>query len=176
MGPCDGDFEFCDDFEDMDAVGWNVSGGTWGVVQSDGNYSYQGLGSEESIAGESEWGNQTIEARVRVIDFNGATDDHRVGIIGRYATSSSFYVFAVGGDGNATLRKSTSDVAGLGTCEPVPVAVTEGEWFVMRMEISGTGSSVIINTFIDDQPRTSAHAISWKRWCAGTTASSTKTP
>lgn len=142
---------FCDDFEDADTADWTVSGGMWGVVQSGGNHSYQGIGSEESIIGDPEWGNQTIEAEVRVVAFNGATDDHRVGIVGRYASSSSFYVFALGGDGNATLRKATSDVAGLGTCGAVAVTVDESEWFTMRMEISGTGSSVIINTFIDDE-------------------------
>lgn len=149
---CDGSYAFCDDFESGDPSGWTPSGGTWAIVESNGNLFYRGTGSEKSVAGDPGWTDQTVAARVRVVAFGSETADHRVGVIARYESSSSFYVFAVGGDGNATLLKTTNPPGGsLGECGPVPVSVTVGEWFDVRIEVSGPDGNVRIKTFVDLQ-------------------------
>lgn len=148
---CSDEYVFCDDFEDDNPSEWTPSGGLWGVLEEDENLYYQGSGSEESVAGEPAWTNVSVEARVRVNNFGGATDGHRVGLMARYENSSSFYVFALGGDGNATLRKSTSTLGGsLGTCAPAPVAFQIGEWVTLRIEVTGGNTSARVKTYVNE--------------------------
>lgn len=143
---CDG-FVFCDDFEDASADGWTTSGGTWAVV-SDTSWVYQGgNGSQEAVAGQQSWTDQTVEARVKVVSFGGNTDSYRVGILARYTGSSNFYALAVGADGNLTLRKSTSQLSG---CDPVASGIDPSAWFTLKLEVSGPASAVQIRTYIND--------------------------
>ncbi len=55
---------FLDDFEDGDATGWNLEGG-WSVIQEDGNYILQGVGSCSADVGPQEWTDYTLEARIK---------------------------------------------------------------------------------------------------------------
>src|SRR5690606_20671115 len=143
---------FCDDFQDKVADGWTPSGGTWAVLDDAGNGYYHGNGSEESVVSPS-WTDQTIEAKVRVTNFAGATNGHRGGLIARYMNCSSFYVFSVDGNGFSSLLKSTSTLTGAGQCAPVmiPGDITVTEWFDARMEVTGPAGNVIIKTYLSDQ-------------------------
>jgi hypothetical protein len=106
---CGASVVFCDDFEDGNSTGWTKSGGTWSVIDDAGDSVYQGgNASEESYAGEAAWTDQTVEANVKVASFGGTSDSYRAGIMARHSGSSAFYVFALGGDGNLTLRSGIS--------------------------------------------------------------------
>jgi hypothetical protein len=149
---CDEGIAFCDDFEDQNASGWTKSGGTWSVVADGGNWTYEGgNGSEEAYAGDTSWTDQTVQAKVKVINFGGTSDSYRAGIMARHSGGSSFYVFALGGDGNLTLRKSTSTPSGSsGTCGALAADIDAEDWFTLKMTVSGAASSVRIRTYVDD--------------------------
>jgi hypothetical protein len=142
---------FCDDFEDHNANGWTKSGGTWTVLADGGDWVYEGgNGSEEAYAGDVAWTDQTVEANVKVISFGGTSDSYRAGIMARRSGGSSFYVFALGADGNLTLRKSTSTPSGSsGTCAPIAAGIDGTAWFTLKMTVSGPASSVRIRTYLN---------------------------
>lgn len=148
---CGAGVVFCDDFEDGNSTGWTKSGGTWSVVDDAGDGVYQGGdASEESYAGEAAWTDQTVEANVKVASFGGTSDSYRAGIMARHDGSSAFYVFAIGGDGNLTLRKSTSVPSGnSGTCSAVSAGIDATQWFTLKMSVSGAAASVNIKTYLN---------------------------
>jgi hypothetical protein len=152
---CDNGVAFCDDFEDQNANGWTKSGGTWTVVQDAADWVYAGgNGSEEAYAGDGAWTDQTIEANVKVVSFGGTSDSYRAGIMARRSSGSNFYVFALGGDGKLTLRKSTSTPSGsTGACAALAAGVDTTGWFTLKMAVTGNAGSVRIQTFINDQPK-----------------------
>jgi hypothetical protein len=92
-----------------------------------------------------------VEAKLKV-DFSGSSDSYRSGIIARHAGSSSFYAFALGGDGKLTLRRSTSMLTSnvTGTCNAVTAGIDGSEWFTLRMEVTGAPGSINIKTFLND--------------------------
>jgi hypothetical protein len=147
-------YAFCDDFEDGDTVGWTPNGGTWSVI-SDGSRVYQGgNGSAFSLAGQSTWTDQTITARVKVLQFGGASTSYRAGIVARATDASNLYVFAIDASGALRLLKGTSSPSGTGatgTCgkvTPSPAAAAN-TWYTMQLKIAGTGGNVTLTTFFN---------------------------
>jgi pectate lyase len=150
-GACAG-HAFCDDFEDGDAAGWTSIGGTWSVV-ADGSSVYRGAnGNGNAIAGSAAWTDQTVEARVKVVQFANPKANSRGGVIARYANATTFYVFMVDATGGLRLLQNT-DVPGshTGTCQKVDANVTEGSWHTLKLSVSGS-NSVRLQTFMDGAP------------------------
>lgn len=148
---CANGVAFCDDFEDHNANGWTKSGGTWTVVDDGGDWVYEGsASSEEAYAGDAAWTDQTVQANVKVMAFGGTSDSYRAGIMARRSGASSFYVFALGADGNLSLRKSTSTPSGAsGTCGAVAAGIDGKSWFTLKMTISGAAGAVQIRTYLN---------------------------
>ena len=147
---------FCDDFEDGDTVGWTPSGGTWSVI-TDGSRVYQGgNGNSMSLAGSASWTDQTVTARVKVLQFGGTSTSYRAGIVARATSTSNLYVFAIDASGALRLLKGTSSPSptgdgASGTCgkvTPDPLA-TVNTWYTMQIKVVGTGANVLITTFLN---------------------------
>ena len=144
----------CDDFEDGNANGWSPSGGTWSVV-TDGTRVYQGgNGSSMSLAGQAGWTDQTLTARVKVVQFGGTSTSYRAGIVARATDSSNLYVFAIDASGALRLLKGTSSPSGTGatgTCGKVTpgAGALPNTWYTMQIKVAGTGGDVTITTFLD---------------------------
>ena len=145
-------YAYCDGFEDGDAQGWTPVGGTWSVI-ADGGSVYRGAnGSGNSIAGSTTWTDQTVEARVKVVQFGNDKAGFRAGVIARYANASSFYVFLVDGTGSLRLLKDGGDPPShTGTCGKIDANLAAGGWHTMKLAVSGS-SSVRLQTFLDGAP------------------------
>jgi len=143
---------FCDDFEDGDAAGWAPIGGTWSVI-TDGSAVYRGAsGSGNAIAGSPTWTDQTVEARVKVTQFGNDKAGFRGGVIARYASASSFYVFLYDGTGALRLLQDDDMPTGRsGTCGKIDANLTAGSWHTLKLAVTGSGS-VRIQTFLDGAP------------------------
>ena len=117
-------YVFCDDFEDGNANGWAPNGGTWSVI-TDGSRVYEGgNGSSMSLAGQPTWTDQTVQARMKVLQFGGTSTSYRAGIVARATDASNLYVFAIDASGAMRLLKGTSSPSGTGatgTCGKVSV-------------------------------------------------------
>jgi hypothetical protein len=138
-----------DDFEDGDAAGWMPTGGTWSIV-NDGGSVYRGAnGSGNSIAGSATWTDQSVEARVKVVQFGNDKMGFRGGVIARYASASNFYVFLYDGSGGLRLLKDNDMPAGrTGNCAKVDAALAPGSWHTLKLSVSGS-TSVRLQTFLD---------------------------
>jgi len=145
-------YAFCDDFQDGDATGWTPIGGTWSVV-TDGGSVYRGAnGSTNSITGAATWTDQTVEARVKVVQFANMKAGSRGGIIARYANANSFYAFVQDGTGALRLLMN-SDVpdSHTGTCGKIDANLAAGSWHTLKLVVSGA-TTVRMQTFLDGAP------------------------
>jgi pectate lyase len=151
VGACPG-HAFCDDFEDGDAAGWTPIGGTWAVV-ADGSSVYRGAnGSGNAIAGSAAWTDQTVEARVKVVQFGNDKAGFRGGVIARYANATSYYVFLVDGTGALRVLKDNDTPSGhTGSCAKIDANLTPGSWHTLKLAVSGS-TSVRLQTFLDGAP------------------------
>jgi len=149
-GNCPG--AFCDDFEDGDAIGWTPIGGTWSVI-GDGGSVYRGAnGSGNAIAGSASWTDQTVEARVKVVQFGNTKPGFRAGVIARYANATSFYVFLYDGGGSLRLLKDGDlPPSHAGACAKIDANLTAGSWHTLRLSVSGS-TTVRLQTFLDGTP------------------------
>jgi hypothetical protein len=145
-------YVFCDDFEDGNANGWTPSGGTWSVI-TDGSHVYEGgNGTSMSLAGQASWTDQTVQARVKVVQFGGTSTSYRAGIVARATDATNLYVFAIDASGAMRLLQGTSSPGGTGatgTCGKVSVGAVAGTWYTLQMKVAGTGANVAITTFLN---------------------------
>jgi hypothetical protein len=143
---------FCDDFEDGDAIDWVPIGGTWSVV-SDGSSVYRGAnGSGNSIAGSASWTDQTVEARVKVVQFGNTKPGFRAGVIARYANTTSFYVFLYDGSGGLRLLKDGDlPPSHAGACAKIDANLAAGSWHTLKLTVSGS-TTIRLQTFLDGTP------------------------
>jgi hypothetical protein len=149
---------FCEDFEDGTTSKWLLTNGTF-VVTSDGSKVLRvEAGTGEASAGISKmmgWGDQTVEGRFKVT-ITAAGSSYRVGIGAR---CQNCYIAAVDQMHNLLLIRGMS--AGLmpstaAGCAAKAVPVSEGQWFTVRMRVSGMGpvpgNPVHVETWVNGQP------------------------
>ena len=99
-----------DDFESGNANNWAATSGTWSVVQDGGSYVYYQSSTSEgrTSAGNQSWTNYSIQADVKVDNFNGT---NRAYVAGRYADGNNFYAASLYNSSGGTLeiRKKWAD-------------------------------------------------------------------
>ena len=123
---------FFDDFEDGDAVGWNLEGG-WSVIQEDGNYILQGVGPCSADVGPREWTDYTLEARIKF--------SQTANVNFRLTTELGMYFLNVVPEG-LILNKELLDkkyLAGSG------VGLHENQWIDLKVEVKGRKIWLYIN-------------------------------
>ena len=138
---------FCDDFEVDNAARWTLrreaAVGDFSVV-SDGTKVYRQsnpstTGWRVSQAG-AYWGDQAIEARMKVTAFAGSNSTYMAGLYGRYDSRPGLgcgYYVALQGNGQMALRKlvGTTDST-IGTA--VNAGIVANKWYGLRLEIVGS--------------------------------------
>ena len=126
---------FFDDFEDGDAVGWNLEGG-WSVIQEDGNYILQGVGPCSADAGPQEWTDYTLEARIK---FSQSAN-----VNFRLTAELGMYFLNILPEG-PILNKKLLDEALLAKSG---VSLQENQWIDLKIEVKGDR----IKLYIDGNP------------------------
>jgi len=142
-------FVICDTFEDGVADGWSVNGGTWSVI-SDGSFVYRGAGGIAYRV--SNLADQTVEAKMKIVQFGGTSGSYRAGIVARYTDSSNFYSLQIDPTGNLRVLKGTSTIAG---CSDLPSGLSPvtGTWTTLKLSVSGPATDVHIVSSIDGAPK-----------------------
>ncbi len=135
-----------DDFEDGNANGWSVQGGTWSVV-TDGTtkayYADNPTVTGRSYAGQNTWTNYTVSAAAKVSAWNTGG---QLGLLARYTDQNNFYrmYYSVSSGTVVIARK----VAGTETTLVQSSAITApstGTYHAYKLEVSGS----TINAYID---------------------------
>lgn len=159
--------EFCDDFEDGNSSSnppWTIReqsiASDFSVFSDNGNMVYrQGNTSTSSTrrissAGPN-WLNATIEGKLKVLSFNGNTNNW-AGIYARYNTGAQTgYIFSIRGDGKVYLRKKTGS-GNSGDCMPaswpntscgqtITPPVTANTWYALKLVLNGNTLTGYVN-------------------------------
>lgn len=135
---------FSDDFEDGNASGWTATTGTWSVVQDSGSYVYYQSSTSEgrTSAGDASWTDYSVQAKVKVDDFNGT---NRTYVTGRYQDGNNYYAASLynSGGGKLELRKKVSGSSS--TLATVDYALSAGVWYTVKLEMSGSTIRLYLN-------------------------------
>jgi hypothetical protein len=134
---------FSDDFESGQAAQWTPTGGTWAIV-ADGTQAYEQSLLENklqiSIANDTCFADQIIEARVKVTEFKGQSNSYVAALYGRALSPSTHYLLALGSDKKLILRKRINSTGTSATAISSAIAftTTPDQWYDVRFEIIGT--------------------------------------
>ena len=144
--PMSGQVLFSDDFESGEAADWFPSAdpSAWSVV-TDGTNVYEQappqVNSDRfSSAGDGDWTDVSVEARVKVLAFNGSSSSYFAGVYARVQSASTYYSFALRSDGKVSIRKSSSNLG-----SSVDAGITEGEWYDIRFVARGSTLTGYVN-------------------------------
>jgi pectate lyase len=140
---------FCDDFEDGDAGGWTPEGGTWAITEEESLTLEGGPGTAMAIASDTDQADQIVEARVQVLAFGSNGNSYRAGVVARFAGGSNYYALGLAGNGVLRLLKGNATISG---CTDHSANVAPGNWYTLRLEVTGPASSVRLSAFIDGEP------------------------
>lgn len=139
---------FSDDFESGSAGSWTSTTGTWSVVQ-DGSSKvfYQSSSSEgRTSAGSSSWSDYSVQADVKVDNFNGS---NRTYICGRYTDGNNYYAASISNSNGGTLeirKKAAGSSSTLATKTDFPI--TAGTVYTVKLELSGSTINMYVNNVL----------------------------
>ncbi|MDQ0898099.1 pectate lyase [Paenibacillus sp. V4I7] len=131
-------------FDDGTASGWTPTSGTWSVVQDAGNnvYSQSSTSEGRTSAGSQSWTDYSVEAKVKVENFNGA---NRVYVAGRYQDGNNFYAASLynSNGGKLEIRKKVGGSST--TLKTLDYPLVTGTWYTVKLDISGRMISMYVN-------------------------------
>lgn len=140
---------FSDDFNDGNANGWTPQSNynDWSVVLDNGNYVYYSSSTNEgrTSAGNSSWADYSVEARVKVENFNGS---NRAYVSGRYQDGNNFYAASLSSN-KLELRKKVS--GSTTTIASKSYTFNTGTWYKVKLEMNGSNLKVYINDVLQLQ-------------------------
>ncbi len=131
---------FSDDFNDGNANGWTVSGGSWSVAS--GVYGQTGTSSDaRARSGQASWTNYTVTARIRANAFNGS--NRFVALLARAQSNTSYYYVALRSNNTVELKKLVGGTST--TLATAPVTVSIGTWYTVSLTVNGSNLSSQVN-------------------------------
>ncbi|WP_179136283.1 family 16 glycoside hydrolase [Paenibacillus sp. 32352] len=136
---------FSDNFNSGSANNWTATTGTWSVVQDNGNYVYYQSGTDEgrTSAGSSAWTDYSVEANVKIDNFNGS---NRTYVAGRYKDGNNFYAASLYNSSGGTLeirKKVNGSTTTLAT--KTNYGLTAGTWYTVKLEFIGSSIKMYVN-------------------------------
>jgi hypothetical protein len=138
-----------DDFQLGSAPAWSPQpGGSFSVVAPDTLslvYRQQSLaGNATSVLNDGPWANQSIQADVKPLEFQGA--DRWLGLAVRYVDANNYYYVTMRSSNALQLRRIVNGA--FVTLAAAPLTVTPGRTYHLRLEaIGGT-----LRVFVDGAP------------------------
>lgn len=139
---------FSDNFDSGNANNWTPTTGTWSVVQDSGSgvYSQTSTSEGRTSAGSASWSNYTVEAKVKVDNFNGT---NRTYVAGRYKDGNNYYAASLynSSGGKLEIRKKVSGSSS--TLATKDYALSTGVWYNVKLELSGSTIKLYINNTLE---------------------------
>lgn len=139
---------FSDDFENGSASNWTATTGAWSVVKdgSSNVYSQTSTSEGRTSAGDSSWNNYTMQADVKVDDFNGT---NRTNVAGRYKDGNNYYAASLynSGGGKLEIRKKVSGSSSTLVSKEYPLST--GVWYNVKLELSGSTIKMYVNSTLE---------------------------
>jgi hypothetical protein len=145
---------FTDDFEDEDAMGWIPTSGSWAVVADDSNAYEQSVDDQTaqyiSAVTDTCWADQIVEARVKVVSFNGNSTTNTAGLFARYVSAQTHYMIGMNSGSNGELfigkRVQSTSNSPERIARENDMDWEEGRWYTLRLEVVGSS----LKAYVDD--------------------------
>lgn len=143
--PAQGATLLSDNFDDGNSNGWTSTTGTWSVVQDGGSYVYYQSSTSEgrTSAGSSSWTNYSVQADVKVDNFNGS---NRTYVAGRYIDGNNYYAASLYNSSGGTLeirKKVNGSTTNLAT--KTNFGLSTGTWYTVKLEMNGSTINMYVN-------------------------------
>jgi pectate lyase len=143
-----------DTFEDSNLDGWTRSGGSWSVASDGSQVARQSSTSSDAraLAGQTDWSNYTVQARVKALSFNGS--DRFVALLARAQSATSYYYLTLRSGNTVQLKKLANGSST--TLSSTSFTVTTNTWYTVRIEVDGTTlrgfvNGTLVSTATDSQ-------------------------
>jgi hypothetical protein len=127
---------------ERDAAPYVVRNGSWGTAREPGSPSGNMVYRQTSLtttaatvtAGDGEWMDYSLRARVRVNSFNGSTSG--VGLFARYIDANNYYAFSWNAyDGHLRIEKRKDGV--ITPLVTLPFNFSSNAWYTFEVEVAG---------------------------------------
>ncbi len=138
---------FSEDFE-TGAGRWLTNGPGTATVVSDGSsvYDLSCLMSKVFLAaaGDVSWTDVIVQARIKVLSFNGSSSSYYAGLCARVQDANNYYCVTLRSDAKVAIR---GDIGGSSNSigSSVSYGVTTGTWYTVQLEIVGSTIAASIN-------------------------------
>jgi hypothetical protein len=138
---------FSDDFE-SGAGKWITNGPGTATIKTDGSsvYDLSCLMSKVYLAaaGDVSWTDVIVQARVKIISFNGSSSSYYAGICARLEDASNYYCVTLRSDAKVAIRGAiggSSNSIGSSTS----YGVATGTWYTVQLKVVGSIITASIN-------------------------------
>ncbi len=148
---------FSDDFNDGDAAGWTTTSGTWSVVSN--AYNGQATSSNSyAVAGDSNWTDYTLEAKVNVTNNTNGNKD--AGLVFRYTDPNNHYVLYLKNNDRSGRKMELVKVEGgvKTTLDHASPSVLPDTFHTYKIVLDGDDISVYQDNVLQLSATDSAHA------------------
>ena len=97
-----------------------------------------------SAAGNVAWTDVIVQARIKILSFNGTSSSYYAGLCARVADASDYYCVVLRDDGNLAIR---GDIAGSSGSigSSTSYGVVTGTWYTVELEVVGSTITASIN-------------------------------
>jgi hypothetical protein len=134
---------FSDDFGG-DLSQWTIVSGTWAI--EGGELSGTGYRWAHIVAGDTNWNDYVLEAKVKPISEYDGTDgnNHAPGILARYKDNKNYLMLYLRqGGGMITLGRKVANV--WETIESAYFVWSNGNWYVLKLKVNGFTAEAYVN-------------------------------
>jgi pectate lyase len=134
---------FADNFEDGNLDGWTRSGGSWSVATDGTRVMRQSSTSSDAraLAGQSTWTGYSVQARVKVLSFNGS--DRFAAVLARAQGATSYYYLTLRSSNTVQLKKLVGGSST--TLSSTSMPVSTNTWYTLRIEVQGNALRGYVN-------------------------------
>jgi hypothetical protein len=138
---------FSDNFE-SGAGKWITSGPGTATVASDGSgvYDLSCLMSKVFLAaaGDISWTNVVVQARIKILSFNGSSSSYYAGLCARVEDANNYYCVTLRSDAKVAIRGNIGGSSNsLGSS--VSYGVATGTWYTVQLAVVGSTITASIN-------------------------------
>jgi hypothetical protein len=138
---------FSDDFESgLGAWTPNPTDG-WSIATDGTNVYQQGTLDTEarvSSAGDSTWKDASVEARVKVLAFDGSSSSYFAAVCARFADADDYYYVALQGDGHVKIKKKSAG-SNTSISSQATVTVEPNTWYTVKLVVVGASLTAYLD-------------------------------
>ncbi|HVV48384.1 MAG TPA: hypothetical protein VHO06_01880, partial [Polyangia bacterium] len=127
---------------------WLTNGTGTAMTATDGSTVYELSNPMSKVFlsanGSVDWTDVVVQARIKILSFNGSSSSYYAGLCARVEDANDYYCVVLRSDGSVSIR---GDIAGSSGSigSSASYGVTTGTWYTVQLEIVGSTITASIN-------------------------------